>query len=77
MVAFGIPSILIKQTEGGLFSGGGEQIKQAKLVYQERTTIERMILVETLQMLVSKMAKPVVLVQELLVTEKKEEDVIN
>jgi hypothetical protein len=36
-----------------------------------------MILVETLQMLVSKMAKPVVLVQELLVTEKKEEDVIN
>ena len=74
MVAFGIPSILIKQTEGGLFSGGGEQIKQAKLVYQERTTIERMILVETLQMLVSKMAKPVVLVQELLVTE--EEDIV-
>lgn len=70
-----IPSMLVNSTDGNMFGQSGDGIKQAKLFYQDQTEQERMVLFNTLQMLLSKThGFKGTLKQELLVIETEQDD---
>lgn len=69
-----IPKILVRNTEAGsIFGSNGTAIFEAKLFYQDQTTIERTILINTVIDLMSnfKGHKETILTHELLVQKKE------
>lgn len=68
-----IPAMLVRNTDGQMFGQSGDGITQAKLFYQEQTTMERMILVETIEMIMANFAGfEGTLTHELLIVKKEE-----
>ena len=49
-----LPKILARSSEGNMFGNSGELIKQAKIFYQDQTTMERMVVIDTIKMLMQK-----------------------
>jgi hypothetical protein len=57
--AFGVPSILIEDSDNSVFGQSGELIKQAKLMHWENKEEERNTISETFQMIFSLFHKPI------------------
>jgi hypothetical protein len=57
--AFGVPSILIEDSDNSIFGQSGELLKQAKLTHWENKEEERNIISEAFQMIFSKFHLPI------------------
>lgn len=57
--AFGIPSILIEDTDNSVFGNSGELLKQAKLMHWENKEEERITIIEAFELIFSRFHKPV------------------
>ncbi|MBC5836791.1 phage portal family protein [Flavobacterium muglaense] len=57
--AFGIPSILIEDSDNSIFGNSGELLLQAKQMHWDNKEEERQIIVEAFEMLFSNFAKPI------------------
>ena len=57
--AFGIPSILIEDTDNSVFGNSGELLKQAKLTLWENKEEERNTIIEAFQTIFSRFHKPI------------------
>jgi hypothetical protein len=57
--AFGVPSILLEDSDNSIFGNSGELLTQAKQMHWENKSEERSIIIDAFQMLFSKFHKPI------------------
>lgn len=57
--AFGIPSILVNNSDNSIFGNSGELLKQAKLTHWEQKEEERNIIVDAFKLIFSKFHQPI------------------
>lgn len=57
--AFGVPSILVNQSDNSIFGNSGELLNQAKQMHWDNKEEERQIITEAFQMLFSNFATPI------------------
>lgn len=57
--AFGVPSILVNQSDNSIFGNSGELLNQAKLMHWENKEEERQIITDAFETLFSKFATPI------------------
>jgi len=76
-ISYGVPPMLISQTEGSLFSSSGEAYTQMKLQVQESSAIDRRIITETINKLLVLKGDQEVEIELLIKKEEIDDEVSN